>query len=267
MKKYFSLFKMRLISGMQYRAAAWAGISTQFFFGFVFIMIYIAFYSSSTSVPPMPIEQLITYVWLMQSFFAIFIIWAQDEALLGQICDGHVAYEFTRPYDLYTFWYFRLVAQRLASVILRFLPVITVAMLLPKPYTMGFPDSPIAFVLFIISLLLSLILVVAISMYIYILTFKTLSSVGSKLIMVVISEFLMGAIIPIPLMPELMQKILNFLPFRYIMDLPFNLYLGNVTGSGAFLQIMVQIMFILVLIFFGKILFNKSCREVVIQGG
>ena len=267
MKKYFSLFKLRLISGMQYRAAAWAGVVTQFFFGFFFIMLYIAFYSSSTSVPPMPIEQLITYVWLMQSFFVMFAIWSQDETLLGQICDGHVAYEFTRPYDLYSFWYVRLMASRLANVTLRFIPVITIAMLLPLPYTMGFPNSAVSLLLFIISLILSLILVVAISMYIYILTFKTVSSVGSKLIIVVISEFLMGGIIPIPLMPELLQKILNFLPFRYIMDLPFNLYLGNIIGIDAFLQILVQLLFIVILIFFGKVLFKKSCRQVVIQGG
>ena len=30
MKKYLSFFRIRFIAGLQYRAAAWAGIATQF---------------------------------------------------------------------------------------------------------------------------------------------------------------------------------------------------------------------------------------------
>ena len=46
MSYYLSYFKLRFITSLQYRAAALAGISTQFFFGFVFIMVYVAFYES-----------------------------------------------------------------------------------------------------------------------------------------------------------------------------------------------------------------------------
>ena len=44
MKAYFTYFKLKFISSLQYRLAAIAGISTQFFFGFIYIMVYIAFY-------------------------------------------------------------------------------------------------------------------------------------------------------------------------------------------------------------------------------
>ena len=43
MRAYVSYFKLKFISGLQYRSAAIAGIATQFFFGFVYIMVYSAF--------------------------------------------------------------------------------------------------------------------------------------------------------------------------------------------------------------------------------
>ena len=44
MKKYLSFFRLRFSMGLQYRAAALAGIVTQFFWGFMEIMAFRAFY-------------------------------------------------------------------------------------------------------------------------------------------------------------------------------------------------------------------------------
>ena len=50
MKSYLNLFKLRIITEIQYRAAALAGISTQLFFGFMYIMFYIALYTSNKDI-------------------------------------------------------------------------------------------------------------------------------------------------------------------------------------------------------------------------
>ena len=47
MKSYLSYFKLKFITGLQYRSAALAGIFTQLFFGFIYISVYIACYESS----------------------------------------------------------------------------------------------------------------------------------------------------------------------------------------------------------------------------
>ena len=49
MKKYLSIFKVKMMNNIQYRMAAIAGISTQLFFGLVFIMVYLAFYKSGNN--------------------------------------------------------------------------------------------------------------------------------------------------------------------------------------------------------------------------
>ena len=49
MKQYISFFKLKFSIGLQYKAAALAGMATQIFFGLIFIMVYVAFYSSGTN--------------------------------------------------------------------------------------------------------------------------------------------------------------------------------------------------------------------------
>jgi ABC-2 type transport system permease protein len=211
---YLGMFRMKLISGMQYRAAAWAGIATQFFWGFMLLMIFRAFYRSSGTEPPMTWEQLAAYNWLRQAFLAMIVLWSVDIDLLDGITDGHVAYELCRPYDLYFFWFARLTAQRLASVAMRCLPILIVAFLLPGDLRMTLPASAVSFAAFLASMCLSLFLTVALSMFIYILTFITMSTLGSRMIMNILADFCGGFLIPIPLMPQWLQNIMNFLLIR-----------------------------------------------------
>ena len=126
MRVYFAVFKLRLYNGLQYRSAAIAGVATQFFFGFVFIMVYEAFYNQVLIDPPMSLSQVITYMWLQQSFLAFIMLWFRDNELFQLITTGNIAYELCRPNEIYGFWYAKLLAQRLASAITRSFPILIV---------------------------------------------------------------------------------------------------------------------------------------------
>lgn len=267
MRTYYSLFKMRLLKGLQYRVAAIAGVSTQFFWGFMYIMIYEAFYSSTSTPQPISLKELIQVVWLKQSFLVLIMLWYRDNEFINLITSGNIAYELCRPTDFYNFWYAKLIAQRLSGALLRCFPILIVASLLPYPYNFSFPSNFISFVLFLITLALGLIIVVAISMIIYISIFYTMSGVGSLLIFGVFGEFLSGDTIPVPLMPENLKKIVYLLPFRYTSDLPFRIYAGNIGVREALIGILIQALWILILVGFGKLWMKKTLRRVVIQGG
>lgn len=267
MRAYYSLFKIRLLKGLQYRVAALAGISTQFFWGFIYVMIYEAFYSSASAAQPISFRELIQVLWLQQGFLVFIMLWYRDAELINLITSGNIAYELVRPTDLYGFWYAKLIAQRLSGALLRCFPILIVAFLLPYPYTFSLPQSVEIFLLFIISLALGLILIVAISMLIYISIFYTMSGVGSMLIFGVFGEFLSGLIIPVPLMPEALKRIVYILPFRYTSDLPFRIYAGNIAVKEAVISIGVQLIWITVIIFTGRLWMKKALKRIVVQGG
>ena len=84
MRGYVSYFKLRCLTNLQYRAAAIAGISTQFFFGLVFILVYLAFYESNTySVVPMELSNLVSYMWLQQAFYSLVYPYERDQELIN----------------------------------------------------------------------------------------------------------------------------------------------------------------------------------------
>lgn len=62
MKKYSSFFALRFSMGLQYRAAALAGVATQFAWGFMEIMVYTAFYHTGADSFPMTMQATASYI-------------------------------------------------------------------------------------------------------------------------------------------------------------------------------------------------------------
>ncbi|MFC4305464.1 ABC transporter permease [Cohnella boryungensis] len=267
MRGYLSVFRLRLAMGFQYRSAALAGVATQFFWGFILIMVYEAFYSHGLVNPPISLSQLVTYVWLQQAFLALIMLWFRDNELFQLITTGNIAYELCRPSGIYALWYAKLLAQRLSSAALRCLPILAVALCLPEPYRLPLPHNPAAAGLFLIALALGLLILVAISMLIYISTFVTLSPAGSLLMFGVAGEFLAGMVIPIPLMPDWLQSIVYALPFRLSADFPFRVYSGHIAANEALLTIPVQLIWLAALVILGRFTMSRALRRVVVQGG
>lgn len=267
MKFYYSYFKLKFISGLQYRTAAIAGISTQIFFGLIFIMVYVAFYSSNSTDLSFNLQQAVTYVWLCQCFFALVNMFYKDNEIFDMIRKGDIAYELIRPKKLYFVWFSKIIGQRLAMVSLRCMPVIIISLLLPKPYNLSLPVSFFSFLLFIVTLIIGSLLMTSIITLYHVITLSTLNEKGITNIFVVVADLLSGLVVPIPLFPRFLQIISDYLPFRYISDLPFRIYSGNIGISEGLIGILIQIIWIGIITIVGYILTNKSLKRVVVQGG
>ena len=76
-----------------------------------------------------------------------------------------------------------------------------------------------------------------------------------------------GQVVPIPMLPTSLQKVLNFFPFRYISDLPFRIYIGNINGTDALIQIGIQIVWLILIVGIGKLVMSKKINNLTVQGG
>ena len=267
MKAYITYFKLKFISGLQYRQAAYAGIATQFFFGIVYIMVYIAFYQSGGKNIPMTLSQIITYLWLNQALLALINQFSRDKELFKLVKGGGISYELARPKSLYFMWYFKILGQRLSNVTLRVFPLLFVTILLPEPYNLSAPSSINCLILFIVSLILGTLLVTALTVLYPIITLTTIDENGIVNIVITISDILSGLVVPIPFFPLFLQKISSVLPFQYISDLPFRIYVGNISISNGIYGIVIQFIWLIIITLLGVLLLNKSMKRVVVQGG
>lgn len=266
-RPYLSFFRLRFLGGMQYRVAALAGILTQFAWGAMNLLLYTAFYEADPTAFPMDFAQISVYVWFNQAFLTMFMLWFLDADIFAAIRDGNVAYELVRPLDLYRMWFVKNLATRTARVVLRCLPILVVAAFLPAPYGLTLPVSFGAFLLFLLTMVLALVLVVACCMLIYIVTFYTMNPLGVRIIATSMGEFLCGAIVPIPFMPDGLRRVIELTPFGAMQNLPFRIYSGHLFGGEMWRGILLQVFWIAALILIGRLLMAHALRRVAVQGG
>ena len=267
MKGYISYFKTVLISSLQYKAAALAGIFTQFFWGFLQIFIYQAFYEGTGQAVPMDFNKLVTYVWLQQALLAVIYIRSKDESITKSIKDGTVAYEMVRPYNLYIWWYIKCLAKRYAAVSLRAWAIILIALFLPEPYNLKLPASIETFWVFALILFLGSLIVTAILVIIQTITFFTYDEKGISNLIFNLSELLSGMSLPLPLLPQIVQKICYIFPFWLIGDFPFRVFSGDILLSNGYKIILLQTFWLGLLIIMGMLLLKYAMKKVYIQGG
>ncbi len=267
MKKYLSLFRLRFITGMQYRTAAIAGIVTQFVWGGMEIMIFRAFYKADVGAFPMSFSATSSYIWLQQAFLAFYMAWMMENEIFDMILSGNVVYELCRPIDIYNLWFFRSMAKRMSMAVLRCFPILFVAVFLPKPYGITMPAGMGNFALFIITMFLGLAVAVSLCMMVYMLTFFTISSMGLRMLFISASEFFAGAVIPLPFFPERLQKIMEILPFASMQNVPFRIYSGSMSVDEMRNAVILQVFWLVVVTAAGKMLCKKAERHIVVQGG
>ena len=267
MKQYLSFFRIQFIAGLQYRAAAWAGVATQFAWGGMTLLMFWAFYQNGENQFPMTFFELSSYIWLQQALLAMFMSWYFDEEIFESITKGNIAYMLCRPCDLYRMWFVKNMAVRLSRVVLRCLPILLVAAFLPAPFSMGLPSGWLSGILFLVSLILGFLVLVSFSMLIYISAFYTLSAGGIRIIATSVTEFLTGGIIPIPFFPDTLQPLFYALPFASMQNTPFLIYTGHLSGADALEKMALQLVWLLFLMGLGRLWMKRALQKVVVQGG
>ncbi|MFP4580345.1 MAG: ABC transporter permease [Candidatus Sumerlaeia bacterium] len=263
MKPYVAMLGARFRMLLQYRAAALAGFGTQLFFGYVIVMGYKALYAATSQPQPMSLQEVISYVWLGQAMLAL-MPWRSDGDVASMIRSGQVASELLRPVDLYWMWYSRTLAQRIAPTILRALPLFIVAGLF---LGLQAPAGWAGFSAWLAATFCALLLAAAVSCLATISMFWTISGGGVNNLLPGVVWFFSGMLVPLPLMPDWLRQILEWLPFRAIVDIPFRLYLGHIPAESVWSMMVIQLTWAATLILIGQAVLQLGVRRVVVQGG
>jgi ABC-2 type transport system permease protein len=271
LRPYLAVFAGRFQLVLQYRAAAFAGFITQVWFGIIRILIFAAFYAGGSAHAPMTLGNAIAYTWLGQAFLA-FLPWNADPDVAEMVRTGAVAYERLRPVDTYAWWYARAVAWQIARVVPRAALMATFAVVLIPLVGLGKwglppPPNAAAAGLFVLSAVGMVLLSASITLIINIVMTAMLTDRGPSTLAAPIVNLFSGAIVPLAFFPDAMRPWLRAQPFAGLVDIPFSIYFGGLSGWSAVGAIALQFGWVAVLIVGGRIWLGQVMRRLVVQGG
>src|SRR5215468_10591093 len=238
-RPYLAIFAARFLMMLQYRAAAVAGIVTQFWFGAIMVMALSAFYMGGRGSASITRAEAITYIWLGQAFLGL-LPWNVDPEIVLLMRTGNVAYERLRPINTYFYWLVRAMAWRTAATLLRSIPLLIVA---------------VVFLSSAITTLLNISVV------------WTISDQGINVFTNSLVVILSGMVVPLPLFPDWAHPVLFVQPLAGLVDIPYRIYFGNLSGAKALGSIGLQVFWTAALIVLGNLLMARTMRRIQIQGG
>lgn len=265
-RPYWVAFKTQVLIVLQYRAQAWAGVFTQLIFGLLRVYMLVAMFAQSPN-QPMSLAEGVTYIWFTQMLLTL-IAWGPDPLMAAMIREGTLAYEMIRPVRLSLAWYMRSLAFRGAMPVMRGLPILLVASLLPAPLGIVWPKVTITWVAsLLLALLVAWLLAGAFNNLINILVVVLMDDTGLVRLAPIAMFFFGGLILPMPLFPEQFQTVIQAMPFVGIMDLPASVFSGHLQGVDALSAIGYQSLWILVLLWLNDRVLEHRLKRAVVQGG
>ena len=254
MRTYLSIFRLRRRMETQYRGAMIGGIICQVMFGLILIALYRALYQNKPQA--MPVSHVVTWMLL-----------ASDPDLLDKIRTGGIAYDLCRPVNLYAFYYVRIMAQKITGSLMRAVPMLILAALLPEGWGISLPDSLPGLLLSLPALLLGLLCVTALENITMAFTMRTLDPRGIQALLNLLMMTLSGNILPLTLFPDSWQRVITLLPYAQLLDAPFRLYTGDVPPAAAGRILLIQALRPAALTGLGYWLWQRHQRRLVVQGG
>ncbi|MCH5287016.1 MAG: ABC-2 family transporter protein [Christensenellaceae bacterium] len=259
---YASVFRLRARLETQYRAAALGGLVTQAFFGSVLVCLYTALFDGND---PRALQETVTYVWLQQMFFRMLL--NNDSELNGLIMTGGIAYTMIRPIDQHAYWMMRELATRLVGALMRLIPMVLLQFILPASMRMTLPESPVALMQFMVSLVLGAVILSEISGVRDVVIMKTLDTRGISAMINLIQMIFSGNIIPLTLFPDKAQALIRYQPFAQALDAPSRMYLHAQSAPEWLFNLSVQLGWIVLIAGLGRLLWARQMNRMTVQGG
>jgi ABC-2 type transport system permease protein len=249
---------------LTYRAATLAGLFTNAVFGVFLATVFVAFFKANgddgAAVAGWTVSQTVTMTWINQSIIMLVFMWGWWEIALT-IQSGAVVTDMLKPMSYFSYWLSRDLGRAFAQVFVRFAPTFLIGSLL---FDLEAPASTLNAIAFAFSVIIAILLSFTWRFMLNVSAFWVLDFRGLSMMSTALINILSGFLIPLAFFPELIKPVLYFLPFRGIVQMPSEVYLGQI---GIVHGLLFQVVWLAVLIGIAQLVFRQAQRKVVIQGG
>ncbi|MER7580952.1 ABC-2 family transporter protein [Kitasatospora sp. NPDC097691] len=249
-----------------YRAATLAGTFTNTVFGIILASSFLALWQARPHLGGYDQSQAVTYIWVSQGLLVTVAVWGggfQDD-LQDRFRSGDIAVDLYRPVDFQGWW----LAGDLGRAAFQLLVRGTVPLLVGAlVFRTRMPEHPLTWVFFLLSVLLAVVVSFGLRFLVSITGFWLHDSEGVRAVMLVVSMFFSGMLLPIALFPGLLGALGEVLPWAALVKVPTDVFLERASGGGLLGAFGFQLAWAAALLAAGRGAQWLATRRVVVQGG
>lgn len=186
------------------------------------------------------------------------------EDIAERIRRGDIVFEVMRPTDFQPQAFGTWAGRTGYTVLVDSLPIVLVIWGIAR---IGGPPDVTAFVLSVLSLLLSMVIAFLLTFSVVLIGFWTIQVETWTWLLGRLVQLSAGFFVPLWLLPDALRDALQYLPFAMLYHVPLSTFVGRVEGIEAWRLILVQVAWVPVLFIISRWMMREARRRVLIQGG
>lgn len=266
-RKVTALTRAGVTESLQFRLGTAVTLFGNLIYLALVYFLWKAIYESSgtDTVNGMTFYDTMIYLILATAIFNLlemFIVWDMSRAIQS----GEIIMHLLKPmkYRWYTFWSYS--GSHVVSFFLTFIPTFVVVMIVTK----GAVPVGWNLLTFVVSLILALIVNFNLEMLVAPICLYTESTWGINIVKETIVLLLSGASIPLAFFPESVRRVVQYLPFRAVYDVPLTILLkknDSATAHGLLTLLAFQLVWAVVLTILGNLFWNHAVKRITVNGG
>ncbi|MFB6245269.1 MAG: ABC transporter permease [Candidatus Nanohaloarchaea archaeon] len=260
LRKYWELYKTGVKEASAYRLMS----VSSFFSTLIYIVLLLAVWTAISQSADLAggLSRVISYIVLAQVINSS-ISMGIEQWFGYKIRQGTIVNELKRPVSLFSQAYLHEVGWQSFDTLLKSVPLLVIGVAFTGLEIPGMYN----FAAFLISVVLSFHLMLALALSTSMLVFWTKTDSGVRFTRSTIVSFLSGVVFPLYLLPEGLKEIFYVLPFHLVVDGPINIFLMQTTGSAITDMLLQQLMWIGIFFATSQLLWYKAKKKLTVQGG
>lgn len=262
MHKVARIFVMQWSALLQYRLDIFLWMMVEAMTPLVSLAVW--YKVAQQSEGPLTATETLTYYLVVMFVFVITNSWS-GFFFAREILNGELVRLLARP--LPVFW--RYISENVTEKTIKlFIPILLFALALvafPHLFSSGIYHVR-HWLFFTVSLGLATILSFVLDMCFGVIAFWIEDSDQLRHYKILFHEFTSGVIIPFALMPLLVQRIVGFLPFRYIISVPTEILLGRIAGAQLLWMMTLQALWAAAFVGLLAVLYRRGLKRYAVPG-
>ncbi len=262
--KMKQMISITTIRNIYYLKAVYLGIFATICQILLMYFLWQVVYSDKPIIEGISLKQMNTYLVLSQAISLQFALSSVDNKIASDIYNGNIIFDLLKPADYKLYLLLHKLGDSIAIMLLRWPFIFAISF-----FVFGFqlPISLLHFLLFAFSLVTGFFILFYIEFIIGLISFYTLNKYGIRTIKQALLSFLSGTLVPLYFLPDWMKRIVDLMPFKYIVSVPASIYVGIINTEEIVSNFITQFLWIVILAFLANAFYHISIKRITIQGG